>query len=67
MLTTSHLATLTFPSQVHSSEVTTADVSLATQLLTAYTGGLDFLGPEVFNNVTEMFTDSFFWYPSWPP
>ena len=47
--------------QVHSSEVTPSSLALATQLLTAYTGGLQGLGPPVFSNVTDMFTDSFFW------
>jgi hypothetical protein len=53
---------LALPAQVHSSEVTNATVVLATRLLTAYTGGIDALGPEVFQNLTELFTDSFFWY-----
>jgi len=47
---------------VHSSEATTDIVNLATDLVTAYTGGLENLAPDHFANVTEMFTDAFFWY-----
>jgi len=47
---------------VHSSEATTDIVNLATDLVTAYAGGLENLAPDHFANVTELYTDSFFWY-----
>ena len=47
----------------HHTEITPRDVEIATEILNFYTGGGGplSLNPENFWNVTEMFTDSFFW------
>ena len=48
----------------HHTEITAADIEIATEILNFYTAeeGPDGLGPEKFRNLTEMFTDSFFWF-----
>ena len=48
----------------HHTEITAADIEIATEILNFYTGeeGPDGLGPDKFRNITAMFTDSFFWF-----
>ena len=48
----------------HHTEITAADIEIATEILKFYIGeeGPEGLGPEKFRNITEMFTDSFFWF-----
>ena len=47
----------------HHKEISPRDIEIATEILNFYTGGggPQTLSPDNFWNVTEMFTDSFFW------
>ena len=44
------------------SEKTDEDSALATELLLRYIGKMDNFDPDHFENITNLFSDSYFWY-----